>query len=250
MPRKALGRSLAFLLASLALHGAVLLAALNWIYRASRPPLISFASGDNGVEASLQRITFRVRPAVAPTAPTLDLVPRLPGPVPAGPSCPAEAPAPPPSPTARVQEPPPPETRVAGPPALRLQPSPERSDELRGPPPDALLQGALALAELPLPGIRGGSTPARRRGTLVCEYPESCRWRRHAGVVLLECDVDAAGIVRSARVLQSSGCREMDEAARKALLAGRFEPAMEGGQPVAARLRQPVQFVLDAAPRA
>jgi TonB family protein len=57
--------------------------------------------------------------------------------------------------------------------------------------------------------------------------------------------VDAAGRVTAATVVGRSPCRELDEAARKAALRLRYEPAREGGMAVAGEARLTVRFVLE-----
>jgi protein TonB len=73
----------------------------------------------------------------------------------------------------------------------------------------------------------------------------SCRRAGHKGTVLVRCEVGADGRVRAARVVRASACRELDAAAREALLAARFEPARQAGKAVASAVEVPVVFQLE-----
>jgi protein TonB len=85
---------------------------------------------------------------------------------------------------------------------------------------------------------------ARRRHPSVSGERERLR---HEGTASIECEVDASGLVTSARVIRSAGCEDLDHAALEAVRAARFRPATEGGVRVASRVVQPVNFVLPAA---
>ena len=62
--------------------------------------------------------------------------------------------------------------------------------------------------------------------------------------MLLECDVGPTGLVSRVEVIGSTGCGELDRAAVVALQRAVFAPAIEGGRPVAATVKQPVTFQL------
>lgn len=76
-------------------------------------------------------------------------------------------------------------------------------------------------------------------------YPEAALLHGLTGSVQLELEIDAAGVVRAARVLAGSIDGVFDQAALDAAWATRFIPARRNGVPVASTLR-PV-MVFDAA---
>lgn len=70
-------------------------------------------------------------------------------------------------------------------------------------------------------------------------------WRRGIeGAVVVELGIDREGVVTAARVVQSSGNRSLDEAARDRLATWRFAPARNPLGPVACTQRQTVVFRL------
>jgi protein TonB len=75
-------------------------------------------------------------------------------------------------------------------------------------------------------------------------YPELARKRGVQGTAVLEVAVDEAGAVTKVLVVQSSGSALLDEAARSAFAAARFEPARRGPAAIPFTFRQPVRFVL------
>jgi protein TonB len=64
-------------------------------------------------------------------------------------------------------------------------------------------------------------------------YPEAARRLGAQGSVLLRIAVGADGVPISAEVVQGSGFPVLDRAARQAALRCRFDPALDGGRPVA-----------------
>jgi TonB family protein len=64
-------------------------------------------------------------------------------------------------------------------------------------------------------------------------YPEAARRLGAEGTVLLRLSVGPDGAVASAEVVQGSGFPVLDRAARESALRCRFDPALEGGRPVA-----------------
>lgn len=91
------------------------------------------------------------------------------------------------------------------------------------------------------PGVR---EQARLTQKLVPPYPRSCRRRGHEGAVLLECALDEKGQVLSVRVLESSGCDQLDLAALEAVRSAHFRAARLGGREVASTVILPVRFQL------
>ena len=76
-------------------------------------------------------------------------------------------------------------------------------------------------------------------------YPRAALQRGLAGTVLLRVLVDVDGRPLDVTVARSSGYRELDDAARTQVLKRwRFQPALQGGQPVQALGLVPVEFSL------
>ncbi|MFN3311251.1 MAG: TonB family protein [Thermomonas sp.] len=76
-------------------------------------------------------------------------------------------------------------------------------------------------------------------------YPRAALQQRLAGTVLLQVLVDVDGHPLDVTVARSSGYRMLDEAARTQVLKRwRFQPALQGGQPVQALGLVPVAFTL------
>jgi TonB family protein len=77
--------------------------------------------------------------------------------------------------------------------------------------------------------------------------PSALATREHADVVLLV-TVDTDGHVSKADVAESSGARDLDEAALVAVRQWTFVPAMRDGKPVASRIKIPFHFAPPAPP--
>lgn len=75
-------------------------------------------------------------------------------------------------------------------------------------------------------------------------YPRLARQKRWEGLVWLRVTVSPQGLVTGLAVEESSGYRVLDQAARRAVLGWRFEPARHGDLPVEAKVRVPVRFQL------
>ena len=73
-------------------------------------------------------------------------------------------------------------------------------------------------------------------------YPDELRRSQIGGRVLLIVRVGVDGRVADVRVSQSSGQPALDESALSAVRGWRFEPARQGGQPVALSVNIPIQF--------
>lgn len=74
-------------------------------------------------------------------------------------------------------------------------------------------------------------------------YPHESELRGEYGVVSCLLHVDTRGIVTQVDVLATSGHRRLDQAAVDGLKLWRFEPALENGHPIEAKLRHQVRFV-------
>ena len=88
------------------------------------------------------------------------------------------------------------------------------------------------------------SIPPSLRTELRPGYPWTARLAGHEGLVVVEVDIDAAGVVISARIAATSGYGELDQAALEAVRAARFEPAYHGARGVPSRVSIPVRFRL------
>jgi protein TonB len=75
-------------------------------------------------------------------------------------------------------------------------------------------------------------------------YPLGARQRGEAGRVVVVIHVSEQGRVEHVDLAQSSGYEALDQAARKALLAARFDPARRGETVVPARVRLTIIFQL------
>lgn len=77
-------------------------------------------------------------------------------------------------------------------------------------------------------------------------YPADALKEGKTGVTVLVVDIDAQGSVVGTQVERSSGDARLDAAAQEAAAKWRFNPAMKQGQPVASKVRVPVEFAMDA----
>ncbi len=98
------------------------------------------------------------------------------------------------------------------------------------------------------PGIglihRGrGVTPPQLLYKVEPEFSEEARKAKYQGMVLMSIEVDASGIVRKVRVLQSLGLG-LDEKAIEAVSRWRFRPGLFDGKPVATEATVQVNFQL------
>jgi TonB family protein len=84
---------------------------------------------------------------------------------------------------------------------------------------------------------RGEVAAAIRR-----EYPQELRDAAVSSRTIVWMLVDATGVVQDVRINESSGQRELDEAALRVARVFRFSPATTGGRPVSAWITIPIQF--------
>ncbi|MGY0650357.1 energy transducer TonB [Luteimonas sp. A537] len=97
-----------------------------------------------------------------------------------------------------------------------------------------------------LPGTNlGASVDPASRNMRPPRYPPEAARAGIGGVVMLLIDLDASGNVTHISIERSSHDRNLDRAAIEAVRHWRFNPAIEDGVPVAARVRVPVKFRLD-----
>ncbi|MEO8747305.1 MAG: energy transducer TonB [Rhodanobacter sp.] len=76
------------------------------------------------------------------------------------------------------------------------------------------------------------------------KYPPSAVSAREEGTVLVIAEVDASGRAVDAKVEESSGHPDLDEAALQSISGWSFSPAMKDGKPIAHRVRVPINFQL------
>jgi protein TonB len=80
--------------------------------------------------------------------------------------------------------------------------------------------------------------------TIAASYPSSARLLGEEGLVKVETDINANGVVTACRVAVSSGFGSLDNAALDAVQRARFLPAMKNGRPVASKILVPIRFQL------
>jgi protein TonB len=211
--------------ASICIHVLVLGLGGFWLYHAVE---YDVAAGETSVEVSL------VAPTPEPPAPTPEPTPVPIPPLPTPPPQPSEVPVEA-TPVPTVTPPPTPApTPVATPrPAPRPAATP-RKEPTRAPStkPSTASSGAEGTAK---PQYLSNPAP---------QYPESSRAAREQGTVMLRVEVDAKGRPASVQISRSSGFKELDAAAVRAVRRWRFKPATLAGAPVAASINVPVQFQL------
>lgn len=76
------------------------------------------------------------------------------------------------------------------------------------------------------------------------KYPVSALRNNDSGTVTVSIQVDADGKPDKVRIEKSSGSRDLDRAAREAVLQWQFSPKVENGSPVSSELLIPVEFKL------
>ncbi len=74
------------------------------------------------------------------------------------------------------------------------------------------------------------------------EYPEIALRNRWEGRVVVLAWVDESGEVKDMWISSSSGYRELDTAALRAVLSMHFVPATRDGKPIAESVRVPITF--------
>ena len=94
--------------------------------------------------------------------------------------------------------------------------------------------------------LQSGSVDQASRALHPPRYPAEALKEGKTGVTLLVVDIDARGAVTATKVERSSGDARLDVAAQEAAAKWRFNPAKKRGQPIASKVRVPVEFALDA----
>ncbi|BCX47137.1 hypothetical protein HAHE_10450 [Haloferula helveola] len=163
---------------------------------------------------------------------------------------------------------PPPEIAIDPPEdfVVELEEPPEEPDE---PPPEEPLEepsnldlgmdlgdltvgtGGAFVVEIPKFALKGGDDPFGAGGIDTPPqpfaksqpiYPSRLLAKKIGGKVVVACVVDASGKVGGAKVRTSSGNRELDDAALKAVRKWKFKPAVRGGKKVKATALVPFNF--------
>lgn len=86
--------------------------------------------------------------------------------------------------------------------------------------------------------------PPRVKVKVAPTYPSRARRQGAEGRVLLQVDVDENGLSIGARILESSGRKDLDAAALEAVRRWQFYPAQEGDRPVRGHVEVTVVFQL------
>jgi protein TonB len=76
------------------------------------------------------------------------------------------------------------------------------------------------------------------------KYPTTALRNNDTGTVTLNVQLDASGHPDLVRIEKSSGSRDLDRAAREAVMQWKFSPKIETGKPVASEILVPVEFKL------
>ena len=127
--------------------------------------------------------------------------------------------------------PPAPSAPAAAPAPIASSPTPSNADDSAvNPAPQLAAAGDQDLPQ-PLPN----HSPAPR-------YPPAALRRGDSGTVIIRVDVDSAGKPTNFTLIGRSGSRDLDRAAMSAAKKWRFQPAMQGGQAVAASVDIPFDF--------
>ncbi len=93
--------------------------------------------------------------------------------------------------------------------------------------------------------IAASRAPRPASGNVAPRYPRLARRRGLQGRVVLTLEVSAGGTPQKTTVAKSSGVKMLDDAAREAVSRWRFEPALEAGRAVPAKVQVPIVFRLD-----
>lgn len=92
---------------------------------------------------------------------------------------------------------------------------------------------------------RVGYVEAKLIHPLSPHYPLAERRKKNEGKVAIECVVDKNGSTREFKVTTSSGFKELDEAAIKALRTAELESALQDGIPVESKFNVTIDFQLN-----
>lgn len=232
----AFGKSL---LASVFLHGAVLVAAAVAVRRAG---VETDRDGEPWAESLVAALASEEPDGnstndPAPAIPLEAEIGLQPANLPAPPNATIEIPAPQNVITTRAFTP----TVIGEPPP----PLVKKSGRASSPAPSGIRRGGASRGS----EESGGSgfaayTPARYARCPAPVFPAEARKAKISGTVLLLVEVDENGHPSQVTLRRSSGHATLDDAALRAVRNWRFEPARSEGRPIRARVEVPVRFAL------
>lgn len=205
------------------LHAAVILAV--WSHPPAAKPVSLAAPTVQGMLIALPE------PVAVSVPPVVESPPPPPPKKTEAPKTPVPKPVQPPKPL-------PVETSIA-PPETAITPAP--------PPAPVAVQAPASAPVTPEPQAEPVQEPqvdASSMKSLAPKYPRLSRRLREQGTVLLEMLVLADGSIAELRVKTSSGFERLDQAALDAVKSWRFLPARRGGEAIAYRYVQPIEFSL------
>lgn len=233
-----------FTLLSLGLHLALLAALIAWFHHA-RP------TGDAPDIQGAVELVLLEQQGTRTMAPPPSPAPEIATPAPPEPQAPAPAPPPaptdtaveaeplplppPPPPVQQKEQPGPPQRRASVPPVQRAVEAPEINLGGNDSETNAIVSGEQV--------IPAGVDARYRNKELV--YPLEAVRRAEQGAVLLLIHVSPEGLTAGVDVVQGSGYVLLDRAARDAVTAWRFLPAVKNGQPIPFDMKLRVVFHLD-----
>lgn len=87
-------------------------------------------------------------------------------------------------------------------------------------------------------------TPPQATAKFPAQYPSTMSQKKITGKVIIACVIDASGKITTSSVRQSSGHRELDQAALSAVTRWKFKPAQKAGRPVKGSILVPFNFEL------
>jgi len=131
-------------------------------------------------------------------------------------------------------------TDMPNPKARRPTPAPMATTEGSGP----LETAPTPESAQTIPHSQQGNHDAAVLVRIAPKYPATALRNNDSGNVTLNVQLDAKGHPDRIRVEKSSGSRELDRAAREAVMQWKFSPKIENGAPVASELLIPVEFKL------
>lgn len=133
-------------------------------------------------------------------------------------------------------------------PKAELAPMPAPPEVAEGalPEPDLATAATMCMPEPPTAAPRQALVQSIPKpiASIRPDYPARARRRGEQGRVVLEVAVGADGSVAGVGIASSCGFAELDAAAARAAASARFSPATDGGRPVPATVRLPVEFRL------
>lgn len=115
----------------------------------------------------------------------------------------------------------------------------------------ALGGGGAVLMDIPKFGVKDAAnsmmedqmdTPPQATAKFPPQYPSSLLQKKITGKVVISCVIDTSGKITSSSVRQSSGQRELDQAAVTAVARWKFKPALKAGRPVKGSILVPFNF--------